>query len=374
MYSVALSAIALAATLLPTAVAQTFTKCNPLNTTGCPDMPALGGNGTFNFTDTWNPKMWQKQNQGETEWTKYGLSFTIDRRRDAPYVASNFYLFFGHVEVVLRAASGQGIISSAILQSEDLDEIDWEFKGGNTTHVSTNYYGKGNDKIVPGEPARGRDFPMKSPPQDGFHNYTLDWTKERIQWWLDDEMLRELKFEDAKNGTEFPQTPMNIRIGAWAGGDTENNVKDTVDWAGGPTDFSKGPYTMMVQSVYAKDYTSAKTYSWADMDSSGSWEKVKVIKLEEGEQSPAMTEISKPHGVKNRWKALSKGAQIGIIGGVIGGVVLLGCIITFCCIKQRRAGRREYAAYQAEVNKEAADLLEHKSNWQQNRHSRYTRI
>lgn len=87
-----------------------------------------------------------------------------------------------------------------------------------------------------------------------------------------------------------------------------------------------------------------------------------------------MTEITKPHGVKNRWKALSKGAQIGIISGVIGAVVLLGCFITFCCIKQRRAGRREYAAYQAEVNKEAADLLEHKSKWQNPRQSRYARI
>lgn len=276
MYLAALSAVALAATLLPTALAQTFTKCNPLNTTGCPDMPALGGNATFYFNDTWNPELWQKQNQGEAKWTSNGTAFTIDRQRDAPYIASSFYLFFGHVEVYLRAAHGQGIISSAILQSEDLDEIDWEFKGGDTGNVFTNYYGKGHDKIVPGEPVRGKQFPMKSPPQDDFHNYTLDWTKERIQWWLDGEMLRELKFEEAKNGTEFPQTPMNIRIGAWAGGDVDNLPKETVDWAGGPTDFKKGPYTMMVQSVYCKDYTSAKTYSWANMDASGSWEKVKV--------------------------------------------------------------------------------------------------
>ena len=35
---------------------------------------------------------------------------------------------------------------------------------------------------------------------------------------------------------------------------------------------------MTIQSVYAQDYTSgAAKYSWADMDSSGDWEKVKVI-------------------------------------------------------------------------------------------------
>jgi hypothetical protein len=277
MYSIALSTVALLATLLPTTLAQTHTLCNPLNTTGCPDMPALGGNATFEFNETWNPEIWEKKNQGDVKWTNNGTAFTIARRKDAPYIQSSFYLFFGRLEISLRAAHGQGIISSAILQSECLDEIDWEFKGGNTTAVATNYYGKGNDKIVEGEPARGKDFIMKSPPQDDFHNYTIDWTKERIQWWVDGEMLRELKFDEAKGGKEYPQTPMNIRIGAWSGGDKENNLEDTVKWAGGETNFDDAPWTMMVQSVYAKDYTSAKTYSWADMDASGSFEKVKVI-------------------------------------------------------------------------------------------------
>lgn len=34
---------------------------------------------------------------------------------------------------------------------------------------------------------------------------------------------------------------------------------------------------MILQSVYAEDYTSAKEYSWENMDESGSWEKVKII-------------------------------------------------------------------------------------------------
>jgi preprotein translocase subunit YajC len=99
-----------------------------------------------------------------------------------------------------------------------------------------------------------------------------------------------------------------------------------------------------------------------------------VNRLEEGEQSETMKEITKPHGVKNRWKALSKGTQIGIIGGVAGAVVIIMALIAFCCIKQRRAGRKEYAAYQAEVNKEQTDLLERKATWQNPRQSRYNRI
>lgn len=34
---------------------------------------------------------------------------------------------------------------------------------------------------------------------------------------------------------------------------------------------------MTIQQLYAQDYTSAKEYSWENMDASGSWEKVKVI-------------------------------------------------------------------------------------------------
>jgi hypothetical protein len=99
-----------------------------------------------------------------------------------------------------------------------------------------------------------------------------------------------------------------------------------------------------------------------------------MYRLAEGEQSEPMKEISKPHGVRNRWKALGKGTQVGIIAGVIGFAAIAACLIAFCCIKQRRAGRKEYASYEAEVSKEAADLIEHKSNWQNPRQSRYTRV
>lgn len=70
---------------------------------------------------------------------------------------------------------------------------------------------------------------------------------------------------------------MNVRLGVWAAGDTKHNDVGVVEWAGGETDFDAGPYTMTVQSVYAKDYTQGAEYSWEDMDASGSFKKVKVI-------------------------------------------------------------------------------------------------
>ena len=116
-----------------------------------------------------------------------------------------------------------------------------------------------------------------SPPQDEFHNYTIDWTKDWTKWYLDGKELRTLNFGDALGGKNYPQTPMNVRLSVWAAGDKNNNDPGVVKWAKGETDFSKGPFTMSVQTVYAKDYTSAKEYSWDDMDASGAWQKVKVV-------------------------------------------------------------------------------------------------
>jgi beta-glucanase (GH16 family) len=194
-------------------------------------MQALGSNATFLLTKTGipsNDKVWKKQNNGKIGWDeKGGATFTIERSGDAPMVQSKFYMLFGRLEVIMKAATGKGIISSAILQSEALDEIDWEFLGSNSTSVMTNYFGKGNTSAYD----RGKDFIVDKPPQEDMHNYTIDWTKDRIQWWLDGNMLRELVPAQALNGKNYPQTPMNVRMGMWAGGDVKNNDPGVVKWA-----------------------------------------------------------------------------------------------------------------------------------------------
>jgi hypothetical protein len=80
--------------------------------------------------------------------------------------------------------------------------------------------------------------------------------------------------------------------------------------------------------------------------------------------SPVLEEIQSPSGVRNRWAALPKGARIGIVAGSLGVFFLLICIMAFCCIKQRRAGKREHAALLADEQKEAAELQEYKRQMQ----------
>ncbi|EUC31513.1 glycoside hydrolase family 16 protein [Bipolaris zeicola 26-R-13] len=361
MKSFAVSAAAIIAGLVSTTIAQTHTDCYPLNTTNCPDMEALGGNVTFLWNKTGIPqddKIWKMPNQGKIDWVEKGATFTIERSGDSPTANSVFYMLFGRLEVIMKVATGTGIISSAILQSEALDEIDWEFIGDKKT-ILTNYFGKGDTSTYD----RGKDFELDFAPQDDFHNYTINWNKTQIDWFVDGKNIRTLTPEEAKGGTRYPQTPMSIRLGAWAAGDPSKNDPGVVKWAGGETDFSKGPYTMTIQSVYAQDYTSAAKYSWENMDSSGDWEKVKVI---EG-KSEVLEEIQSPHGVRNRFAALSPGAKAGIAIGAVSAFAIGALVILFCCIKQRRIGRKEHEALLAEEQKEAAELNEYKSQMQAGR-------
>jgi beta-glucanase (GH16 family) len=77
-------------------------------------------------------------------------------------------LFFGKITAVVEAAQGAGIVSSVILQSDDLDEIDLEWLGGDTTEVQSNYFSKGNTSSY----NRGGTHPVSNP-QTTFHSISF---------------------------------------------------------------------------------------------------------------------------------------------------------------------------------------------------------
>lgn len=247
-------------------VAQTFTDCDPTQK-DCPADLALGiSNYTVDFTTALDATVWNTTS-GKIVPSSNGSLFTINKRFDSPTIQSKFYIFFGTVEVHMKAALGQGIISSIVLESDDLDEIDWEFMGGNNTHAETNYFGKGNQTTFD----RALYHPVATP-SDTFHNYTLVWTAEKLQWFIDTKLVRTLNYADANSGHNYPQTPMTVRLGIWAGGDPGLN-NGTIEWAGGATDFTKAPYTMYVQSAKIADFSTGQSYSYGDR--TGNWQSIK---------------------------------------------------------------------------------------------------
>jgi hypothetical protein len=227
------------------------------------------------------------QTAGSLSYTPAGAEFTISKKGESPTIQSETYLFFGKVEIKMKASAGQGIISSIVLQSEDLDEVDWEFLGTDSDSVQMNYFGKGNttvyDRMTEG---------AVSKPQDEFHTYALDWKPEAITWLIDGVAVRTLKFEEANGGKNFPQTPSTVRIGIWAGGDPDNE-EGVITWAGGETDYTKTPFTMTVESVKVKNYNPGKEYKWTDK--TGDWKSIEVVGKGDTQGSPQNEEPIDKH-------------------------------------------------------------------------------
>lgn len=98
--------------LISHACAQTWTSCNPLNQTDCPADAALGTNHTFDFVHAQAGSTWNVT-AGNIVYGDNGAEFTIARKGESPTMQTNFYIFFGEVEVWLKAATGQGIYSAA---------------------------------------------------------------------------------------------------------------------------------------------------------------------------------------------------------------------------------------------------------------------
>jgi beta-glucanase (GH16 family) len=215
--------------------AQTYSSCDPTwgNVT-CPDDAALGTtiDWIFNDTQAEMDSRYFNVTAGSNliDFAKDGAAFSIYKHGDSVRVTTNFYIFYGRVEAIMQAASGTGIISSINLLSDDLDEVDWEVMGQNNTHVFNNWYGKGNTT-----PNHGEE-PALADAQDGFHNYTLIWTEQELQFWLDGNQVRTVASDEAG---KYPQTPCYINLSLWAGGDPDNQP-GVIAWAGGETDYKSG--------------------------------------------------------------------------------------------------------------------------------------
>ncbi|USP77714.1 glycoside hydrolase family 16 protein [Curvularia clavata] len=285
-----------ASVLAALASAQTFTDCNPMEKT-CPNDPAMPQTWETDFTAGKDAIKGWKQTAGELTYGPDGAAFTVAKKGDAPTIGSEAYLHFGYVEVVMKAAPGVGIVSSIVLQSDNLDEVDWEWIGGVDSRVQMNYFGKGNtttfDRMIEGDVANN---------QNDFHKYALNWTSESLTWIIDDKPVRTLNFADANGGKNFPQTPCNVRLGNWPGGDSEN--EGTRQWAGGNVTYANAPFTMTVKSVKVTNYSPGKEYQWTDK--TGDFKSIKVIDAGNKDGAPVNNLPIKP----------TNGTQSGIEAGV----------------------------------------------------------
>ncbi|KAF9875209.1 glycosyl hydrolase family 16 [Colletotrichum karsti] len=339
-----LSAVALLASLAQPALAQVSTKCNPMNTT-CPADPAFGMDFNFNFNATPSTDAWETTVRPVKYTSENGAEFTISKQGDSPTIRTKFYFFFGRTEIHMRAATGKGIVSSMMWLSDTLDEVDWEFLGVNNDALS-NYFGKGVEDFK-----NGAEHPVTGSIHDDFHNYTTVWTKDQLEWWVDGNMVRKLLPADANNTKAYPQTPMRLSLGIWAGGDPRM-APGTREWAGGDTDYAAGPYTMYVKSAQVTDYSSGKEYSFGDK--SGSWESIKITDGNSTVKEALLAEPSK--SVSEKFDSLNPTAKTAVYASGVG----VGCaLIAFGLwyfIRQRKRGAAENRLREAKAEEERLEM------------------
>jgi beta-glucanase (GH16 family) len=128
-------------------------------------------------------------------------------------------------------------------------------------------------------------------PTGQLHTYSIDWSKDRVQWLIDGAVIRTLTYAEAKGGSTYPQTPMQIKFGTWVAG-RKDAPKGTVDWAGGYANFANAPFDAYYKDIKIVDYaggvTGARQYIYSDR--SGTWQSIKVDT--EGGSDPAQSSSS----------------------------------------------------------------------------------
>lgn len=246
------------------ATADETTPCNPRLERACFSVNQALGTSIFeSFAST--PKLFSSNNcpQNLEFLQEFGLKLSIKERFQDPSIKSNFYLLYGKVSAEIKSSTGAGIVSSLYLQSDDLDEIDvMESIGNDLGHFQTNYFVKGNTSNY----ERGMYHALRGDAAQGQYNtYGLEWTPEKIRWFLNNELIREVE-PNPKEG--YPTAPMFIMFSIWIGGDVANDP-GTIVWSGGLTDFLDLPFDMYIRNVRVSDYSTGDHYVYGNVD--GRW-------------------------------------------------------------------------------------------------------
>ncbi|KAJ5273157.1 hypothetical protein N7478_008282 [Penicillium angulare] len=346
----------LAFIIFTTGASSSVTDCNPLKSTTCSPEAALGTEHTWLFNSTLDEKLWDMET-GKIEYTDEGADFAIRAENASTLLVSNFYIFFGIMEAHVKMAKGAGIVSSVILQSDDLDEIDWEWVGYNTSGVQSDFFGKGNTTTSD----RG-GYHAVSNADTEWHNYTSYWDKDRLEWWIDGDLVRTVNYSEPLTvyGKNYPQTPSRVKISNWPVG-IKGESLGNLEWGGGYVNWTDVPFIMSVQKVRVQDFHSGKEYTYNG--TSGTWESINVI----SGNSTAKKEINKvpAETTAEKWDDLGEGAHIGVyVGAAVAGALMVGAL-GWWCIRQRRQGRLQRALDDDAHGSQLTDMAKHTAQWNQ---------
>lgn len=130
--------------------------------------------------------------------------------RSGEYRTNDFY-HYGLYEVRMRAARGDGVVSSFFTytgpsDNQPWDEIDIEFLGKDTTRMQTNYFtdGIGGKEVY---------IDLGFDAADSFNDYAFEWLPDRINWYVNGVLVHT---EDGSKGP-IPSHESKIMVNLWPG-------------------------------------------------------------------------------------------------------------------------------------------------------------
>lgn len=131
--------------------------------------------------------------------------------------ASSHTFRYGRFEAKLRAAAGPGLVTGFFLHRDTpRQEIDIELLGGDPYRMLVNVY------FNPGDDGASMDFGYRGSPcridlgfdaTADFHVYAIEWSQDRISWFVDGNLVHERRSWDP---TPIPHLPMRLHANLWA--------------------------------------------------------------------------------------------------------------------------------------------------------------
>ncbi|KZT01211.1 glycoside hydrolase family 16 protein [Laetiporus sulphureus 93-53] len=169
------------------------------------------------------------------------LVLLLTEENNGTRLSSTRYVHYGQITARLKTGRWGGVVTAFITMSDVKDEIDWEFPGNQTTEGQTNYFWQG---FVPTQTA-GQTTGNLTDTFSNYHDYTIDWQEDQLQWLIDGNVVRTLTRESVTNNSTdvhyYPSTPSRIEISLWPAG-ISSEPTGTVEWAGGMIDWNDSDY------------------------------------------------------------------------------------------------------------------------------------
>jgi beta-glucanase (GH16 family) len=160
---------------------------------------------------------------------------------------------YGRFEARLQLPLGKGIWPAFWMLGNDIDSVRWPGAGeidvmeniGEATRIYSTLHGPGYSgaKAI----SAPYDLPAGETVNGGFHVYAVEWTQDRISFYLDDKLVVERAPKDLPSGTKWVYDhPFFMILNVAVGG----------TWPGYPDTTTKFPQRMLVD--YVRVYTRAK--------------------------------------------------------------------------------------------------------------------